>query len=146
MGISQCKNRSGCSALRPGGRPAVAAFREQHARRLRQVVREADPPCCVHGAAATATIIDPKVHDAAAVDAYRGIGNRDLENLHGAAAEEQLGRPVGAVAGEVEARGVVAAGLHAERIRDVDVAAAPRAATSPTSGGRCSRCRIAERQ
>ena len=47
--------------------------------------------------------------------------------MHSTVAEEQLGRAVGAVAGEVEAAGVEAAGLDAERVRDADVAAPPGA-------------------
>jgi len=55
-----------------------------------------------------------------------------VQHLHGAVAEEQLG----VVAGEVEAGGMVAAGLDAKRVGDADVAAAPGAvvtSSQPTS-------------
>ena len=48
------------------------------------------------------------------------------------------------LAGEVEAGGVVAAGLDAERVRDADVAAASGAVTRHAGGCR-SWCRAAER-
>jgi len=72
-------------------------------------------------------------HDAAAVDADRGVGDRDREHLPGAVADEQLGQMVGVVAGQVEAVLAldVAAGLDAERVRDADVAAAPGAVAPP---------------
>ena len=62
------------------------------------------------------------------VDAHRGVGDGDLEHLQGAVAEEELGHAGRAVpAGDVEAR-EEAPGLHAERVRDADVAAAAGAA------------------
>jgi len=39
---------------------------------------------------------------AGAVDAHRAVFNRDVQHLHGAVAEEQPGRQVEVVAGEVE--------------------------------------------
>jgi len=63
-------------------------------------------------------------------DTHRGVGNGDLKHLQ-AVSEKQHGwlmMVVGAVTGEVEAGGVVAAGLDAERVRDADVAASPGAA------------------
>jgi len=42
------------------------------------------------------------------------------------------------LAGEVEAGGVVAARLHAERVRDADVAAGPCAASTAQTSGCCS--------
>jgi len=71
---------------------------------------------------------------------------RDLEHLmmHSTVAEEQLGRLVGAVAGEVETSGVEASGLHAEWVGDFDAAALPGAVT-PELGGCRSWCRTAER-
>jgi len=102
----------------------------------------AEPPCPVHGAAVTTAAAAREFH-AAAVDAHRGVGGGDLQHLHGAVAQEQLRRPEGEVAGEVEPGGVVAAGLDAERVCDADVAAAPGAVCSSC---RRSWCRAAERR
>jgi hypothetical protein len=109
----------------------VAPYRLEQACRLRQEVGaalwEPDPPCPV---ATDATIF--RLH-AGAVDAHRAVCGRDVQRLHGAVvAEEQLRL----VAGEVEAGGMVAAGLDAKRVGDADVAAAPGAvvtSSQPTS-------------
>jgi len=86
----------------------------------------------------------------AAIDAHRTIGQRDIEHLHGAVAEEQLGRlRATASAREVEAGCVEAARHDAERVLDFDVAALPRA-VPPELGGCRSWCQChagaAERQ
>lgn len=101
----------------------------------RQEVREslwqAVPPCSVRSYAII--IIIRKIHTGA-VDAHRAVLNGDLEHLHGAAvAEEQLrwALHLPVPAGEVESRGVVAAGLHAERVRDAGVAADPCSISAP---------------
>lgn len=72
------------------------------------------------------------------VDAHRAVGDVDPEDLHGAVTKEQFGRPVGVVAGEVEAGLDVAARLHAERVRDTDVAASTGAVVG--ASGSCPRC------
>lgn len=91
--------------------------------------------------AAAAVVVVVGEHHAAAVDADRGVGHGDREHLHGAVADEQLGRPVvgAGVAGEVEAVLDVAAGLDAERVRDADVAAAPGAGRTTPRAGACRR-------
>ena len=68
---------------------------------VRPAVAESASPCAMGITTSTARKLDDD-----AVDAHRGVGNGDVEHLHGAVAEEQLGRAVGAVAGEVEAAGV----------------------------------------
>lgn len=70
-----------------------------------------------------------------AVDAHLRVGDGDVEHLHGAVAQEELGRTVRVVAGEVETM-EVAAGLHAERVRDADAAAAGRASLAMAGAGR----------
>jgi len=125
----------------------VAADHLELAYRLRQEERaspwEPAAPCHIPGGdPATRVRTLPELH-AAAADAHRAAGNGDLEHLHGAVTKEQL-RPVALPAGEVEAGGVVAARLHAERVGDADVAAPPGTATAAANwdGG----CRGTRRQ
>jgi len=69
---------------------------------LREVVRtvrsaEAAAPCAVTRGGAVSD------SDGVAVDDRRGVGERNLEYLDGAVAEEQPRRPVGSIAHNVEA-------------------------------------------
>ena len=105
----------------------VADIRDELVPLRRQVVRPAVAESASQCAMGTTTSTARKLDDDA-VDAHRGVGvDGDVQHLHGAVAEEQV---VGAVAGEVEAAGVEAAGLDAERVRDADVAAPPGTATA----------------
>jgi len=123
----------------------VAPYHQHHALRLRQEELAAlwEPAAPRHtpvGDPATRVGSLPELHSLA-FDAHRAAGNRDIRHLHGAVAEEQLRRIALLLpAGEVEAAGgVVAAGLHAERVGDADVAATAGAAA--TGGAGCYRRR-----
>jgi len=124
----------------------VAAFHPHRVLcRLRQEVREGQvgPPRPIRGGCtATGTTMTPTTElQSAAVDSHRGVAGGDVKHLvplGAGVAQEQLRRLVRVVAVEVEAGGVEASQLDAERVRDADAAAAPGAATPRPTGCRAA--------